>query len=108
MDLGSSAAQYFGDRPDGTSVLRFEHAKQRLRRGNVGRIKDGIAVEQDPLEPLGIDNVERQIMVRNPVEEEYPEAFAAKPSTQFANKKLVVRIIQVGIDEVGDSLVAQT
>ena len=65
MDLGSSAAQYFGDRPDGTSVLRFEHAKQRLRRGNVGHIKDGIAVEQDPLEPLGIDNVERQIMVGN-------------------------------------------
>jgi hypothetical protein len=47
-------------------------------------------------------------MVCNPVEEEYPEAFAAKPSTQFANKKLVVRIIQVGIDKVGDSLVAQT
>jgi hypothetical protein len=46
-------------------------------------------------------------MVGNPVEEEYSEAFAAESSTQLADKKLVVRIIQVGIDEVGDSLAAQ-
>lgn len=102
MNLGSSAAQYFGYRPNGTPILGFEHAKQRLRRGNVGHIKEGIAVEKDPLEPLGIDNVERQVMVGNPVEEEYSEAFAAQSSTQLAEKKLVVGIIEVGIDEVGD------
>jgi hypothetical protein len=68
----------------------------------VGHIKEGIAVEKDPLEPLGIDNVERQVMVGNPVEEEYSEAFAAESSTQLAEKKLVVGIIEVGIDEAGD------
>ncbi|RYP66318.1 hypothetical protein DL770_008825 [Monosporascus sp. CRB-9-2] len=105
MDLGSSAAQYFDYQPNGTLMLRFEHTKKRLRRGNIGPIKERIAVEKDTREPLAVDNVERQIMVGNLVEEEYPKAFAAEPSTQLAEKKLVVRIIEFGIDEVGDSLV---
>ena len=87
-DLGSSAAQYFGYRPNGTPILGFEHAKQRLCRGDVGHITEGIAVEKDPLEPLGIDNVERQVMVGNTVEKEDLEAFAAESSTQLAEEKL--------------------
>lgn len=107
MDLGSSTAQYFGYRPNGSPILRFEHTKKRFRRGDIGLIKEWIAVEKDPLEALGIDNLERQIMVGDPVEEECSKALAAKPSTQPADKKLVVRIIEVDIDEVGDGLVRQ-
>jgi hypothetical protein len=71
----------------------------------MGRIKKGIAVEKDSLEPFGIDNVERQIMVGDPVEEENSKPFAAESSAQLAEKKLVVRVINVGVDEVCDFLV---
>lgn len=51
MDLRSSTAQYFSHRPNSTCILRFEHARKRLRRGNKGLIKERVAVKQDPLEP---------------------------------------------------------
>lgn len=71
----------------------------------MGRIKEGIAVKKDSLESLGIDNVERQIMVSDPVEEENSQPFAAEPSAQLAEKKLVVRVVNIGVDEVSDILV---
>jgi hypothetical protein len=71
----------------------------------MGRIKEGIAVKKDSLESLGIDNVERQVMVGDPVEEENSKPLAAEPAAQLAEKKLVVRVVNIGVDEVGDFLV---
>ena len=46
-------------------------------------------------------------MVRNPVDEEDSKTYNVELPTQLAEKELIVRIIVVGTDEVGDSLVMQ-
>lgn len=68
-------------------------------------IKKRVAIEKDSLKPFGVNNVERQIMVSNPIEEENPKPFTAESSTQLAEKKLVVRIIYICIDETRDLLI---
>lgn len=107
MDLGSSTAQYFSDRPNGAPILRFEHAKKSLRRGNMGLIKEWVAVKQDPLESLSIDYLERQVVVRNPVEKKNSKTLDVELSTQVAEEELIVRVIEVGVEEMSDSLVMQ-
>lgn len=44
-------------------------------------------------------------MVGDPVEKEYSKTFAAEPLTQLAEEELIIRVIQVGVQELGDSLV---
>lgn len=70
-------------------------------------VKERVAVKQDPLESLSIDNLERQVVVCNPVEEECSKTVDMEFSTQFAEKELIVRIIKVGTDELCDSPVVE-
>ena len=44
--------------------------KKSFRRGDMSDIKKRVAIEKDLLKPFGVNNVERQIMVSNPIEED--------------------------------------
>jgi hypothetical protein len=83
------------------------NAKKSLRRWNVGLIKEWVAVKQDPLEPLSIDYLEQQVVVRNPVEKKNSKTLDVELSTQVAEEELIVRVIEVSVEEMSDSLVMQ-
>ena len=59
MYLRSSSLQYLGLWSNSASVLRFEHTEKGLRRGDMGFVKQWVAVKEDALKPLSIYNLKR-------------------------------------------------